>query len=516
MARTKHVAVKVLGSMGPRRRHVSPTPEIPATPEIPDFIALTRDVLINVIRFLQPRDIVSIRQTCRTFLSITKLRTVWVNALRWLMQEHCITEDTFPLRTMSLSMLEHLALSPYRIVSLMEQSDNDKLDPASIRVLSPRLTNEEKDIYGILHSGELYDFSLASGGRYLSTVASCSDASSLFTVWDLGLSGNDRVKALTRLVQPVICCELINFFPDLNKLGVFYLVSRRDSPQGIIVDVHTITISPPISTFVSVSKIWMPATGSTYVFACPELQRITIRTDNTEINKFLIWDFIHNMAAVWVAADCPIDPGLAIFSYDDSLVVGLADKMFIYNIPPFVPYNPDVVPKRLEPSICLYSPLPVSNAFFLLQDSWPLPRAPKYMCAANSEQIVVYKNNNILSSDAGSAMPNKLPTFAASVSAAYPSFAHNNRDIFIQMVQAVGHLFLGCYDEDSGILKVFMVKIADQPVGQRDIIPFRVFLGNDPADVFQFTQFYPLTGRMCYLTKECRRLHVLDFIVPPE
>ncbi|KDR79816.1 hypothetical protein GALMADRAFT_61953 [Galerina marginata CBS 339.88] len=193
----------------------------------PTFIALSLDVLINVIKYLQPCDIVAVRQTCRTLLSITKLRTVWVNALRSVMQNYFITEDTFPLQTMSLPMLEHSALSPRRFISLMEKSDNRQLEPTSTRVLSPRLTNREKATHGLSDTGHLHDMILAPGGRYLATIADCDGDSSHFTIWDLGLSGIDGIKALAHLrVAQLEDYSFVNFFPDLKKHGIFYLVTR--------------------------------------------------------------------------------------------------------------------------------------------------------------------------------------------------------------------------------------------------------------------------------------------------
>ncbi|KDR79818.1 hypothetical protein GALMADRAFT_241908 [Galerina marginata CBS 339.88] len=484
------------------------------------FIELSVDLLINVIKFLPPCDIVSVRQTCRRLLSVTRLRTVWVNALHGVMQDYSITEDTFPLQTMSVPLLEHSALSPYRLVSLLERSDNSRIEPASIRVLSPRLTNQEKAFHGILHSGELYDMFLAPGGRYLSTVAHYGGVSSILTVWDLGHSGNDGVKALTRLVQPMTPhCSLINFFPDLPRRGIFYLVSKREahSPQGIVVDVHTITISPAFSTFVSVSKIWIPAMGPTDyydVFASPELQRITVRTDDTVKNRFLIWDFIHNTAAAWIAPDCPIRPELVFFSYKDSLVVGVRDKVLIYNIPPFVPFDSEIAPRHLEASLSLSSPFPTPGFFFICQDCRPSSQASQYICAANSEKIAVYKVNNTHSSG-NPAVPNKLPTIAASVNAAYPSFAVDNIDSFTRMEHSIGHLFLGCSNDELGTFKVYMFKIADRPNRQWNIKPSWASLFYDPTMALHRSQFYPLTGRMCLLTQN-RKLHILDFLVPPD
>ncbi|KAF9061048.1 hypothetical protein BDP27DRAFT_1369984 [Rhodocollybia butyracea] len=46
------------------------------------LVELPEDVLFNIVRFLQPGDIFSIRKTCKCLLAITKYRHVWVTAYK--------------------------------------------------------------------------------------------------------------------------------------------------------------------------------------------------------------------------------------------------------------------------------------------------------------------------------------------------------------------------------------------------------------------------------------------------
>ncbi|KDR79855.1 hypothetical protein GALMADRAFT_136444 [Galerina marginata CBS 339.88] len=72
------------------------------------LVALGTDVLINVDQLFTANDItISIRQMCKIVLLITKLRTVWMTALRWFMVENFIDKATLALAIIPVPMLWH-------------------------------------------------------------------------------------------------------------------------------------------------------------------------------------------------------------------------------------------------------------------------------------------------------------------------------------------------------------------------------------------------------------------------
>lgn len=168
-------------------------------------------------------------QTCATLYQLSKLRTVWINALHSIMKRHSISEATFPLQTMDLPLLEHAALSPHRFLSLLEKSNGTSIRPFAIRVLSPRLTNTEKEKYGIFDNDGLYDIYVESTGRYLASL-SAYESFTLFTIWDLGLCSKDAIKPLVRYLEPASpTLYLDGFSPGPQGSNVFYLFSTQDS-----------------------------------------------------------------------------------------------------------------------------------------------------------------------------------------------------------------------------------------------------------------------------------------------
>ena len=133
-------------------------------------------------------------------------------------------------------MLEHIALSPYRFAALVEKYHESTTQPTSIRTLSTRFTDEEKKKYGLPNSGRVDDFLMALGGRYLVTLSyQKTQQSTLFTLWDLGLGGDEAVKAVARFLDPAgmtgICCLLI----DPTDPEVLYLISVQQGPPRYVV-----------------------------------------------------------------------------------------------------------------------------------------------------------------------------------------------------------------------------------------------------------------------------------------
>ena len=155
-----------------------------------------------------------------------------MNALRSIMSRHSITEVTFPLQDMSLQLLEHVALSPHRFAAAIKKAEGTCIESTSARVLTSRLTNDEKRKYGVRESGYVEDIFLAPGGRYLATLSRFLQSSvALLTVWDLGLSGHDVIKPIIRFLEQTKTLNLYLFFPDPRSRDLFYIISRIDSPQ---------------------------------------------------------------------------------------------------------------------------------------------------------------------------------------------------------------------------------------------------------------------------------------------
>ena len=125
--------------------------------------SLSTDVLIQIQSFLDPDDIISLREisiilfsecliltvslsflfeTSRVLCIVTKLQIVWINALRRVCLMHGINLFTFyPLENISQIELEHIALSPFRFIKYAKDNIASEGDIKSVktRFLESRL-----------------------------------------------------------------------------------------------------------------------------------------------------------------------------------------------------------------------------------------------------------------------------------------------------------------------------------------------------------------------------------------
>ncbi|PPQ75585.1 hypothetical protein CVT26_012675 [Gymnopilus dilepis] len=370
---------------------------------------LAVDVLINILNFLRPCDIIGVRRTCKLLQEITKLRTVWVNALGALMEQHSISEAMFPLREMRVDILEHVALSPHRLVSLVKRSS--AIEPSSIRTLSRDLSKEEKDTFAMQGVGQVNDLILACGGRYLvsnSVNSSRWSVSTLMSVWDLGICANDTALVLTRYLEQKIDLELRLFFPDPDVSGTFYVVSVQRS-SAITVLIHRVLLSdsPSITSF---SALELPVTAPTspcLVELVPNSSRIVISSQHDEKVSLWIWDFLLNTGARLMGPEC------SLFPYRDTIMFASKDKVSIFNVPStlhsYVPGQEAI--SKYEPSLVVTVPSKVSESYYIdYPNATPTP--PKstvvhYLLRLHPHQLTLLEITDIFGRD--SLIPKQLP-----------------------------------------------------------------------------------------------------------
>ncbi|PPR05108.1 hypothetical protein CVT26_012344 [Gymnopilus dilepis] len=200
----------------------------------PILTTLCQDIIIRILCLLPAVDIISIRQTCKSLHYFTTSKIVWIHALQKVMDNHSISDASYPLREMSRSLLERIALSPHKFMSIVKKRDGGVIEPRFSRGLPRFLSDEEKEILGIPSVGRYDDIFLAVGGRFLATLSReyhSWPGSTLFQIWDLGLEPNSTIECLARELEPWDDLELRLFFPDAEVKNVFYLVSLQTLPE---------------------------------------------------------------------------------------------------------------------------------------------------------------------------------------------------------------------------------------------------------------------------------------------
>nr|GAT50209.1 predicted protein [Mycena chlorophos] len=297
---------------------------------------LPPDAVIAIQSFMEPLDIISLRQCSKALQAATMHRTVWLDALRRLCARHSIPTSTYPVDKMSLPDLIHAATAPARFISAIRAvwrtaaASGGVMQPFSTRLFTPRLARQQNAApLNIVH------LRLVPGGRYLFTAASTG----VVCLWDLGygpasLITPAPVATVTLPTQPV--SFLIQATP--NQSGARLVVSYPDVVQ--IVTVFEINLNAAKPKFTKIAEQRVHDVLALVIFALSP-DRITFYADL----NITVWDFIRDTAAT-------IDhwEGVANITVTPTTMVVLdEDGQHVFDIPPLHPVgSPLDVP--VEPS----------------------------------------------------------------------------------------------------------------------------------------------------------------------
>ncbi|KAJ7645087.1 hypothetical protein DFH06DRAFT_954683, partial [Mycena polygramma] len=193
---------------------------------------LPADILIAIIGFLPPYDILTLRTVSKSTSQVTRERSVWIDSLRRACIKHDIYTPSFPLAEMSLDELEHAATACGRFSSRLRHKffEDCTVWPHHIRSLEPA-------------GQEFENLRLIPGGRFLLT-----SHERTIQLWDLG----NHLRSPTSL--PIASLELagVNTIESMRTRA-----SSSNSDALVIVS----AISSDCTFHVFVLSIFPPASA---------------------------------------------------------------------------------------------------------------------------------------------------------------------------------------------------------------------------------------------------------------
>ncbi|KAH6918163.1 hypothetical protein BKA70DRAFT_9714 [Coprinopsis sp. MPI-PUGE-AT-0042] len=201
------------------------------------------DIWGYISHYIEPIDIISLRETCRALYRLSKQRYVWLKAARKTCIEHGVFLPSFPVASMQDWELEHLSVSPWRF-NQMTQKHHAYAEPIMTRSFTPRLVRDGPAV-------RVHGVHLVPGGRYLLV----SDESHQILLWDLGHNVNAPPKltplATLGLDRPM---HIVGTWPTADLQG-FRMFSRSSTPHAthpeILLQVHEIYPSSERPAFAS-------------------------------------------------------------------------------------------------------------------------------------------------------------------------------------------------------------------------------------------------------------------------
>jgi len=174
----------------------------------------------------------SLKQTCKFLLAVTNHRTIWLNAVQRVLEDHLITPILFLLDAMNQSALQHVALLPGRFSWLLKQPMEDDLYPVSICVLSVCFSQKQIARCNLppFRFNRCFDIVLVPGGRFIATfVDAAMDSSWVYCIqfWDIGPPGHGHQdKLLWTSIIPSDFDINGNYLWLPGDGSVFYLITE--------------------------------------------------------------------------------------------------------------------------------------------------------------------------------------------------------------------------------------------------------------------------------------------------
>ncbi|KAF8958135.1 hypothetical protein BDZ97DRAFT_1842683 [Flammula alnicola] len=308
------------------------------TPHELQFSPLNSDIFINVMRFLQPPEIITVRKTCKTLYSASHRRIVWLDALNRVMKEHGLFKPTYHLDSMTDSQLEQAALFPWKFSFMVKTSNGVPLRPRAHRILVNSLTNAERIEQAQREDGR--DFAatmLVPGGRFLLTTSDAYSVGSYVKLWDLGQPGIPLLPVLVATTVLESHCFVCATAPTQDGLGI-RIVSKFDAENQMHADpykikVHEIFPVSPSPAFRQIGVIKVPE-HVTCLSICGDRIICTIFTISPRPPLVIVWDFMRHLTSIFrpyfgTPAEVQI--------YDKYAILGHAKSLSIWEIPPLQP-----------------------------------------------------------------------------------------------------------------------------------------------------------------------------------
>ncbi|TRM62337.1 hypothetical protein BD626DRAFT_60081 [Schizophyllum amplum] len=249
---------------------------------------VTLDVVILIQSFLPPLDILLVlRKTCRTLYNATRIRSVWLDAVRRTCCNNFVFLPSFPLPRMTLSELEHLATSPERYRSVLVRGATAEgccLEPYARRTLIPRRVDQPSN------ATRFVELMIIPGGRFLFAMSSTA-----VYLWDLGFNANKMIQP-----RPLAVCDVdaspegdswcAGATPAGNKIEFLIGSFVDDGTKHTMYEVNPFTASPAIVEI------------GTHTWDFPDLRVGTICD-----GRVAFWSYAESIAGIWhLASDTTI------------------------------------------------------------------------------------------------------------------------------------------------------------------------------------------------------------------
>ncbi|KAF8958153.1 hypothetical protein BDZ97DRAFT_65955 [Flammula alnicola] len=482
------------------------------------FLSLGLDVLVNIMHFLPPRDIIRLRRTCRDVHSISFCRIIWLDALSRTIEDHNLFKLTYDLATTTNAELEHAALCPSKLISLARKSHSNALplQARSHRVLVNWQSEQERwDQAQTPYATDFADMLVIPGSRFILTVSDNFNDRIYTKLWDLGQPGSaqSQIPLVATLVTSECTFKMHATSPTPNGLGIRLVSSLITSVQTDATKLKVYEIFP-----LSSSPIFKEI-GSINVEK--QAQRVATSGDRVICSfgipqTVLVWDFTRHLFAIFR----PYFSFLAdqVSFYGDYVVLCHMKSLSIWEIPPLEPYTPDY-------GIILEESLPILEFMLPFNNETPTKMPPhdggwnsnsfngRFLVALGflpnrHFEIALFRMEDNFPSH-NPLVPRTLPVLLSRAGFEYPE--HGSSDLEIGVPQICDNtVILTCIRPNY--LLIFLLPIPEERES-RSLLSAQCLLKVGEFEL-ETVQFCPATGRACLLSPHHTEIRVVDYSLP--
>ncbi|KDR79839.1 hypothetical protein GALMADRAFT_241929 [Galerina marginata CBS 339.88] len=247
------------------------------------LLNLPPNLHLQIFFLLDAIDVISIRQSCKTFSETSLRKEVWTTVLRNMCYQNTVFAPTFSIDDMSVSELEKAATAPARMLSRLENhqksSHKTPLKPHRTRYFSPE--DDEVNFDSVF---------LVPGGRFL--VTGSLDGLKL---WDLSSFSNENAPQIVMSwLFPLN--TVFGIKPTAGREGLI-LAAGRESTDGDNLEIVIYEYSPSSpSAEERVCEIGADDDFSAYTLSTDYFIRI-------QEHILHVWNFRDDTAASWIMPD---------------------------------------------------------------------------------------------------------------------------------------------------------------------------------------------------------------------
>ncbi|KIM91317.1 hypothetical protein PILCRDRAFT_810578 [Piloderma croceum F 1598] len=473
----------------------------------PAFDKLSLDIIVHIFSFVQPLDIIPVRQTCKTLSYASRERIVWMNALRRVCARHGVFAPTFPIADMTVLQLEHSATSPTRLLARIRRD----LPTGSIQPMCTRMLTK------LPATSAFHDTILVPGGRFLFT----RSPGNIIELWDLGFSPDSVIRLIASEFFQDKDIFIVYIQPKGDGLGILVIVKVELTSNTFQYEVLEIHPSSPAPVFRRVGLL--PFEEPSFAVSFTDDLFVIIQEAHVTV-----WNVVQDSWVKWqIDMEAESAYGMQCVKCDENLVLVNDNTISMWRIPPLVNRsinpNPPIEVRRPLFRHILHVPTGFDGSMMVSRIGWP----PSVSSKAHPFHFdVLYDQNDLtttlghhilhpIDNDVSEGLPSCFPLFVGET-CNIPSSYDNSMHQRVEWLSPNDMLYIWTKNSDIMVMLSTLSASTDVPNKQSSGIMWKSGLN---SNAYPDTEFCPFSGRACVMDRQwefsaAAEIRVMDYLLP--